>query len=376
MTFVEHFQLNLYTLAMLITVFAAISVRIRIETYGKKIMQSVILVTMAAIVTEILTWELDGSPSEIGFIAEYGTNMVLLFFAPVLSALMLSYVRYQITGEQRPLLRQALLFPPTIITILALVFNIFVPIYFSVDATTHLYRPEPLLWLHYALMVSIYLYMMGYIIVNRNGISRRATQLFTIYFGLPLIGMFVQAVNVNVFFAWTAIALSILVVFLFLELADGETDYLTGLFNRRSFETFVGRLAERNEAFALLYLDLDDFKNINDQYGHDTGDFILKAFSDALRAEFVDSPMVSRLGGDEYMVVLRTLDPDVSLRITALQETLAASENELVAQLRFSYGDIRYEADMDIDQLYGEVDRRMYEYKRENKRLKRRKTDN
>ncbi|WP_020682780.1 bifunctional diguanylate cyclase/phosphodiesterase [Marinobacterium rhizophilum] len=85
-------------------------------------------------------------------------------------------------------------------------------------------------------------------------------------------------------------------------------DYLTGLVNRRLLNEQLGQaLREQSysgRAVALLYLDLDDFKRINDSMGHEVGDQLLVAVANRLRAQVRANDIVARLGGDEFAVVL------------------------------------------------------------------------
>lgn len=84
-------------------------------------------------------------------------------------------------------------------------------------------------------------------------------------------------------------------------IADANTDYLTNLNNRRKLHDFL-REAPCMSGTALLLADLDNFKQINDQYGHDEGDRILVEFSDILRSTF-DVENIFRLGGDEFAII-------------------------------------------------------------------------
>jgi diguanylate cyclase (GGDEF)-like protein len=90
--------------------------------------------------------------------------------------------------------------------------------------------------------------------------------------------------------------------------AQAMTDPLTGLANRRAFEAELARacgLAARGGgAFALLHLDLDYFKTVNDTMGHAAGDAVLVAVADILREETRQSDMVARVGGDEFVILL------------------------------------------------------------------------
>ncbi len=97
------------------------------------------------------------------------------------------------------------------------------------------------------------------------------------------------------------------------ELATRDT--LTGLFNRRSLlerlKHSIVQAARRGEGLALMFLDLDKFKEINDTYGHEAGDELLKKVATLLNAAVRESDMVARLGGDEFVVLLEGF-PDTS----------------------------------------------------------------
>lgn len=90
-----------------------------------------------------------------------------------------------------------------------------------------------------------------------------------------------------------------------LELEEASTiDYLTGLANRRSFGIQVNKMIEKQEAFTLLFIDVDDFKSVNDTYGHNVGDCILKEIGKILTRVLPEEAVISRYGGDEFAVVI------------------------------------------------------------------------
>jgi diguanylate cyclase (GGDEF)-like protein len=94
--------------------------------------------------------------------------------------------------------------------------------------------------------------------------------------------------------------------------ALAKHDSLTGIANRLSLEEELKRLivsSKRNKStFALLFLDLDHFKNINDTYGHDFGDKLLKEVVDRVSPELRKKDIFARLGGDEFVIVLRDIN--------------------------------------------------------------------
>ncbi|MHB1300845.1 MAG: putative bifunctional diguanylate cyclase/phosphodiesterase [Burkholderiales bacterium] len=94
-------------------------------------------------------------------------------------------------------------------------------------------------------------------------------------------------------------------------------DPLTGLHNRRYFnemlEYEIGRSERHNHEFSILMLDLDDFKDVNDAYGHPCGDAVLKLVAEAMNAFVRKGDLVTRIGGDEFAIVLTETGKDNAL---------------------------------------------------------------
>jgi len=96
-------------------------------------------------------------------------------------------------------------------------------------------------------------------------------------------------------------------------------DFLTGLYNRRYFfvtmQSYFEKALRESEKFAIAMIDIDHFKKINDTYGHDTGDKVINAVADTLRANTNQDDMVARFGGEEFCVVLKNIAPSKALSI-------------------------------------------------------------
>ncbi len=101
---------------------------------------------------------------------------------------------------------------------------------------------------------------------------------------------------------------------------EAKTDPLTGLRNRRACDSFLARICSEGGAFALMHMDLDYFKQVNDQLGHAAGDHVLREVARILRREARANDCIARVGGDEFVLVL----PDLTdtARLVALGERL------------------------------------------------------
>ena len=108
--------------------------------------------------------------------------------------------------------------------------------------------------------------------------------------------------------------------------ACAERDPLTGTLNRRGFERELERIIADGTRAALIYLDLDDFKSINDRNGHAAGDAVLRQVATTLCRNLRASDSVARLGGDEFAVLLHNMTERGAIaRAAALKGAIAAT---------------------------------------------------
>jgi len=117
--------------------------------------------------------------------------------------------------------------------------------------------------------------------------------------------------------------------------ASAETDFLLDILNRRGFERELSRsiafIKRYSASGALLMLDVDRFKPINDAFGHAAGDKVLQAIAQTLSSQVRASDVIGRLGGDEFAVLLWNLsETDARAKAAELEQAIDA--------LRFSFG--------------------------------------
>lgn len=150
-----------------------------------------------------------------------------------------------------------------------------------------------------------------------------------------------------------------------------RTDELTGLHNRRSFnESFTLALSSarrHNHPLSLISIDLDNFKRINDTFGHSTGDLVLKEFSDLLKEMVRIEDIASRWGGEEFIILLPNTSRDAAVtlaeRIRSIFENQASSAKPL--SVTASFGVAQLQNGENEDDLIRRVDNALYEAKRQ-----------
>ncbi len=150
-------------------------------------------------------------------------------------------------------------------------------------------------------------------------------------------------------------------------------DSLTGLRNRRFFDDALSRdiqLAQRQQsALSLLICDIDHFKRFNDEYGHEAGDVALQAVADELKQHFRQSDIPCRLGGEEFVVLMREASlEDASAKAEILRQSIAANpiqyRDEKLGPLTVSIGVASWRGDEpDAEALLRKADKALYKAK-------------
>lgn len=148
---------------------------------------------------------------------------------------------------------------------------------------------------------------------------------------------------------------------------DASHDPLTGLYNRRSFDDLLSQAASQAKRygwpFSLVLMDLDRFKEINDRYGHATGDDALRSVGFELRGTLRTGDAAARVGGDEFAVLLANAEPGAA---SALVERLRRGvEASMGMEIGFSAGmSVAPSDSTDPLELMSLADQRLYEAKK------------
>jgi diguanylate cyclase (GGDEF)-like protein len=157
------------------------------------------------------------------------------------------------------------------------------------------------------------------------------------------------------------------------ERRESETDALTGVFNRSGWfeavEIELARARRNGYPVAVAYIDLDDFKRVNDSSGHAEGDRVLNRVALTLRHAVRRSDVLARLGGDEFAVFLANVEPDVAKRLCdKLHRRLSAEIDKRRWPVGVSIGVAAFrEPPVSVQEIVTEADHAMYRAKRDGK---------
>ena len=150
-----------------------------------------------------------------------------------------------------------------------------------------------------------------------------------------------------------------------------STDQMTGLLNKTAIKETVQDLLHKypDESHMVLMVDIDDFKKINDCYGHAAGDEVLVALCNMMKTIFRDSAIIGRMGGDEFLLAMRgpvgheMLETKVKQLLSAVQECCFVHDGQEIKNITVSIGSVQTFQNDNFDQLYHYADTAMYKAK-------------
>lgn len=253
-----------------------------------------------------------------------------------------------------------------LISIVLLVINIFYPLVFSVSDGRYQRGFTYIIFLIFAafyILDSLYLYVKR---VKKNG----SLKLFPVHiFLIPVIlGVVIQAFFVEIAITWTSIAISVAGIMTALKNEIIFTDCLTGLYNREYLEFLHKRACNKKDCWVSgIMIDLNGFKQINDNYGHAEGDLALCIVADLLLKSFSEYGVVTRYAGDEFVIMLNTTDDQLIQKIIKSAKKNFVTENEkndkpyqLSASMGYAITNLSNET---IDDFMNRIDEQMYQDK-------------
>ena len=158
--------------------------------------------------------------------------------------------------------------------------------------------------------------------------------------------------------------------------AEVQIDPLTQTYRKKYFEILLVMEFELKKDLALAVVDIDNFKNINDTYGHSSGDVILQEFTALIKENLRNDDIIGRWGGEEFLILLKGSNEENTLaKVEALRRVIENNVFSFVGTMNASFGIALYNSTDDVSSLLHRADMALYEAKNDGKNCVRLKKD-
>lgn len=372
-----YVEINVFALAVLLLIYLNIR-RNRTDVYllEQRLFLMLILSNALILIFDSLMWLLDGTGGAL--MRELNQFVTVIYYSlnPAICMLWALYADYLIYRSE-PHLKKIwlpLFIPAAAIVVLSLA-SVFGGMLFYIDAN-NVYHRGDLFLLMVAVCYFYLVYTLVKIIAMQNRIQKNDFLPILFFVFPPFIGGVFQVLFYGISLIWVCMTISILIVFINIQNGRVCTDYLTGLFNRRQLDNYLISLSQRNWKKGYLgglMIDLNDFKMINDKYGHDTGDMVLKEMAQILENTFRKRDFIARYGGDEFTVLME-LENESGLykAVKRLQNNVMAfnekSTEPFTISLSIGYDVYDSHSQMTVFGFIRHIDALMYRNKQENEK--------
>ncbi|MDC7240467.1 MAG: GGDEF domain-containing protein [Spirochaetales bacterium] len=345
------------------------------ENYSSELFSYLIMALAAVTLLGIVNWFLDGTgPEPVRVTFWLQTLSYLLSPAPIVA--WMCYLDYNIFNNRRALKKRVLIYlGPAYIILIIMAANLVRPgLVFRLNADG-LYSRGPF---YQVIAYILYLWIAGALLFfyrHRSLFAGRITQVIILFISIPLMTAMLQTFTYGLSLYWPGNTLAVLLTYILLEQSNSTRDTLTNLFTRSQFESRLEFKSRNNEPFSLILIDMNDFKFINDNFGHPEGDKVLQIVAKILVSDTSPGDLVCRYGGDEFVLLIESERPDICPRIVERLDHSLDLVNGTIEGYRISmsygYKFCSDTYDFVLERELGEIDRLMYEDKKRRKAQKR-----
>ncbi len=295
-------------------------------------------------------------------------NTYLYVSGPIISALMVYLLYAYVDYAENIVNLKKFLTLPILVSILLAFCNLFEPILFRIGK-----NGVPVFGaLYYVDMLIAILYMAVafYSIIKYKKLLNNYEKYIFVSFNIaPIIGAALQMVFPGTFLVWGFTTLTVATMYIFLQKKITQQDSLTKLWTRNTLDIYLENKIDTGlKPFSVIYMDLDEFKPINDIYGHPEGDKALKKFAYNLKTVLDGNAKIARYGGDEFVALYYNiqnvnLDEEIKKLKEAIQKENNSKKNKWKLKFSYSYASYDEKKYGSPGQFFRYLDTKMYEQK-------------
>ena len=371
MDLLVRLDINFFSLLISALIFLDMYNRDENQVLQYRLFIALLLSNMVLLVLDSLSWVFDGHAGPTISLVLTSVNILYYLMNPLPSFLWSLYAHYQVFHDERRTKKLFLfLLIPVIIFAVISIINPLTDWLFFLDGNNVYHRGKNF----YLVVIVCYTYLICtfvFIFMNKRSIEKRHFVPLLLFPVPPFICGILQAVSYGLVLVWSSITLSILVVYHSIQNHRLSTDFLTNIYNRNELEQYLNmkiRNSANKNLFSGIFIDIDNFKQINDSYGHKVGDNMLIDTAGLIRKSLRKDDFLARYGGDEFVVILDIYDISVLeqtvLRINSnVRNYNSKSEYPFELSISMGYGIYDPESGMDKDMFIRHIDAHMYEKK-------------
>lgn len=369
-------ETNIISMMMVLTLYISLRNQTNRHEFINRIYLALLMFTFAVLFFDSFQIAFDGVSTVWGGIILKIATFIYYVLNPVIALLWVLYIDYHIFRSRKKVIRAIYFSLPFLLIHLAFLVlsNTGTSYIYYINAQNDYFR-GPLLWMTVGLTYGFVLAATVMVVIYRKKIRKDEILPLLLFAAPPAFAAIIQLLNQGLTIIWPSVTISLLIVYIYIQSKLTTTDYLTGLFNRREYDNRVQMLDQhrsKHMKMSGLVVDIDNFKSINDSYGHSVGDQALIHMGNILKASVRKDDFVARLGGDEFALMIINQDEKI------LKEIIERIENNLEAfnssdayeyQLHASIGYDMYQYDQfdTIEKFFIHLDHKMYEAKKQNK---------
>lgn len=360
---------DIYNLMLIIAIFAIVnkgnSTKERVKWY-KYVLEILFVIVISKIMSEMPV------RGKISNILSLVGNFLLFSFVTLVGCFIIKYIDSCLEYSKKkhnPLINFYLAFS-VINLILLLISHMFsLGLFYHFDGINY---TKGILYDIRIIFVAIeYVSMQIYIIYNTRKAKNDFSPVLWIFPVYTVFIVILQFFMDNMTHEYTDILFYAIILYIYIQGRELNTDFLTGAVNRRKFDAeLTKRVCNCEEAkFSGIMADVDHFKSINDNYGHQAGDDALEAFSSLVIKNFRKTDVVARYGGDEFCILTDICDEkEIEIAIGRIRKSLEEfnKSGKLPFKLSISMGYAIYDNELDGSSaaFLKRLDEKMYDEKR------------
>lgn len=365
-------QLNIFMVILLLSIAVHACFRLNRKDKAHRLFLTLICLTIFILILEILSVVLNSSDYIDFIVAQKVVDTLGFALTPVLPIVAALYAYKRTNRYKRKSIKKCswLAVPSIVNGILSLGSYHFNWIFSITNENLYVRGP---LWI-VSPMTSYFYYLIHLLLLyfNRNKISKEELIVISSLTLIPSVLSIFQLYYFIYLTIWNSVGIAVIINYIYIMHDQAKRDPLTGLGNRMVYDEYLASWNRKsNIVLSVVNIDLDGFKNINDTFGHQEGDKVLKFFARQLEEVFGGIGVAIRLGGDEFILLLNERRRETLEKyVKSLNDKIGAynQNNNMSYHIQFSCGIAIFDDSYDnIYELVRSSDKLMYEEKQKKK---------